>query len=175
MTRPLTVYLAKKRVMPEHLSVAGLLMALPFVYFFGFNPLIAFVFLILNVIFDGLDGPLARLSGNRGNAGAFTDLACDHLSFLVIFMTLFHYQLMSSFWGALYLVNYFLMLSMVVYCRAVRIRFFPVIRSKYAVYAILFLWLLTTVNVFDPVLVFFTVYMVITNYFLFERIRWSLR
>jgi len=167
--------LSKYGIQPSHLSFTGLMMVVPLIFFFKFNPWLAFVFLLLNVFFDGIDGPLARSKHISTGRGALTDLACDHLSFLVVFMTFFYYQLMGGFWGALYLVNYFVMLAMVIYCRSMKIRFFPVIRSKYMIYIVFLIWLLTGVNYFDAVIVFFTVYMVLTNFFLFERIRWALR
>jgi phosphatidylglycerophosphate synthase len=173
--KPLSVFLAEKGVLPEHASLLGILSVAPFIYFFKFNPWLSFVFLLLNIFFDGLDGPLARIGGRQSKSGAFTDFVCDHFSFLVIFMTMFYFQMMNGFWAALYLVNYLVMLTMVIYCRAMKIRFFPVVRSKYVIYLFFLIWLTTSANLFDPVIVFFTVYMVITNIFLFQRIRWALR
>jgi phosphatidylglycerophosphate synthase len=172
---PVTFFLARHGVSAIHLSITGLLMVLPFVFFFKSNPWMAFIFLLLNVFFDSLDGPLARRKGLPESGGSVIDFACDHLGFFVIFMTFFFYQLLSPFWGAIYLVNYSLMLSMVIFCRALKIRFFPVIRSKYYIFLIFFIWLVSGYNYFDPTLVFFSVYMAITNFFLFDRIRCSIR
>jgi len=173
--KPIVQLLARYGVTAWHLSFVGLIMVVPFIFFFKFNPWLAFFFLLLNVFFDGIDGPLARIKGSVSVSGELTDLACDQLSFLIVFMTFLYYQLVGSFWGALYIVNYFLMLAMVIYCRLNKIRFFPVLRTKYVIYLVFLLWILTGVNFFDTVIVFFTVYMVLTNYFLFQKIRCSLQ
>jgi phosphatidylglycerophosphate synthase len=173
---PMAVWLAGHGVSATMISAAGLLTVLPFIWFFGFNPWLAFIFIILNVFLDALDGPVARAKGGSvARQGAVIDFACDHLGFFIIFMTFFYYGLMNPFWGSLYLVNYVVMLAMVLFCNALKIRFFPVIRSKYMIYLIFFVWLMTGYNHFDAVLVFFTFYMAITNYFLFTRIRCQLR
>jgi len=172
---PITDLLVRYGFSATHLSVAGLCMVLPFLFFFTFNPWLSFIFLLLNVFFDSLDGPLARKKGLPESNGSVIDFACDHIGFFAIFMTFFYYQLLSPFWGALYLVNYSILLSMVIFCRILKIKFFPVVRSKYYIFMIFFIWLVSGCNFFDAVLVFFTVYMVVTNFFLFDRIRCSIR
>lgn len=171
---PVCRFFLQKGITPSMLSYGGLLMVVPFIYFFGFNPWFSFIFLLLNLFLDAVDGPLARLRGHLSVKGAMTDILCDHLSFFIIFLTFLYFGVISPFWAAVYLLNYVLLLTFVVYCRATRVKFFPVIRSKYYFYFTFFVLLLTGHNYFDPFLVLFSVYMVITNIFLFDRIRCSL-
>ncbi len=44
--RPAATALANTGIKPDMLSYAGVLATVPFVYFFGFNPWIAFIFLL---------------------------------------------------------------------------------------------------------------------------------
>ncbi len=172
--QPVCEFLNKYSISPAFLSYMGLAMVLPFIYFFGFNPWLAFIFLVLNGLFDGLDGPLARFQKRASVKGALIDIMSDYLSFFVVFMTFQYFGLLSPFWSSIYLVNYAAMLALIIFCRGLRVKFFPVIRSKYYLYLIFLVWLITGQNYFDPLLVFFSIYMVVTNFFLFDRIKCSL-
>lgn len=175
LAEPFCVFFEKHRISPDFLSYAGLGMVLPFVYFSGFNPGLALVFIILNLFFDGLDGPLARHMKMATTKGAVTDIMSDYLSFFIVFFTFLYYGLLNPFWGAVYILNYAVTLAMVIICRGLRITFFPVIRSKYFIYGFFMIWLFAGQNYFDPLLVLFSVYMFVTNIFLFQRIRCSIQ
>jgi phosphatidylglycerophosphate synthase len=174
LSLPFCVFFEKYHISPDFLSYAGLAMVIPFIYFFGFNPGLALFFILLNLFFDSLDGPLARHMKTATMKGAVTDIMSDHLSFFAFFLTFLYYGLLNQFWGAAYILNYALMLFLVIICRGLRIKFFPVIRSKYYVYIVFIIWLFIGHNYFDPLLVLFSVYMAVTNFFLFERIKCSL-
>lgn len=161
-------------IRPDTLSYLGLLMVLPFIFFFSFHPWFSFLFLMFNLLFDGLDGALARFLGKQSARGEFLDRSLDYTSFFIFFLTFLYYNLLSPFWGAIYLLNYVVMLSLILFCRTNSIKFFPVIRSKYYTYLMFFILLVTGNNYFDPFLVLFSVYMIVTNIFLFQRIRWAL-
>lgn len=172
---PLCKRLDAWSVRPDHLSYLGVLMIVPFVYFFASNPWLSAICLTLNVFLDCLDGPLARYSRRANERGALVDLVCDYGSFTAVFFTIVFYGLMTPFWAVLYFVQYGLMLYLVTYCRSRNIKFFPVVRSKYYVYLMLLWLLITNINWFDPFLVLFSVYMVATNIFLIDRVRCSLK
>jgi len=174
VSRPFCDFFHKHGITHNHLSYLGLAMVIPFIYFFGFNPWLSYIFILLNLFFDSLDGPMARFSGKASTRGAVVDIMFDHLSFFIIFLTFLYFGLLNPFWGSVYLVNYVIMLAFIIFCRGLRIKFFPVIRSKYYVYMVFFIWLMTGQNYFDPFLVCFSFYMFATNFFLFDRIKCSL-
>jgi phosphatidylglycerophosphate synthase len=173
--KPVSGFLSGYGIQPSLLSYLGLAMVLPFIYFFPSNPWFSFLFILLNLFLDGIDGPYARYVHKDSLKGSITDLSCDYLSFLIIFMTFLYFGLMNYFWATLYILNYVLMLGFVIYCRNKKIRFFPVMRSKYYLYGTFFILIVWNINIFDPLLVFFSIYMVITNILLFDRIRCSSR
>jgi phosphatidylglycerophosphate synthase len=175
LLKPVCSLMAKYKIPVSAISYAGLLAIFPFIYFFATNPWISFVFLCVNIFMDSLDGPYSRYTHSESLKGAITDTACDHLSFLGVFFTLLYYGLMNYFWATLYILNYFLMLAFVIYCRNKKIKFFPIFRSKSFIYGFFLLMLITGFNMFNPVLVLFSVYMIITNILLFSRVRCSLR
>ena len=151
-------------------------MVIPFVYFFRFNPWIAFLFLILNLVFDALDGPLARLASKTTKWWAFLDhIICDQFSFFTIFFTFLYFGLLNNFWATVYLLNYILMLGFILYCNNFGVKIFTIVRSKYLIYLAFLIWLLSGNNYFDVFLIFFSVYMMIINLILIYRIKCSLR
>jgi phosphatidylglycerophosphate synthase len=172
---PLCKYLGRFNVSPNFLSYVGFLMVVLFIYFFPVNPWFSFLAILLNVLMDAIDGPYARYARKESFAGEVTDIACDYGSFVVIFLTILFYGLMNTFWAVLYLVSYLVMLALVFYSNKKKISFFTVFRSKYYFYGMLLFLLITGKNIFDPFLVFFSVYMIITNILLADRIRCSIR
>lgn len=176
---PITSFFASMGVKASWFSFFGFLMVLPFVYFFKFNPWIAFIFILFNLALDAIDGPLARKTarhaGQANLQGSVLDTALDELSFLVIFFTIFYYNIFNPFWGSVYLVNYLLLVFLIIFSRALKIKVFPVLRSRYYFLTVLFLLIFVGVNYFDYFHVLFSVYFAITNLFLFQRIRCSLQ
>jgi len=170
---PVCQFLNAFGVKSDYLSYLGFFMVVPFIYFFGSNPWLSALFLFLNVVFDALDGPLARFSRTASDRGAIIDVVCDHGSFVIFFLTILFFGLMTPFWALLYLIQYALMLAFVMYCRGHNVSFFPVFRSKYYVYLLLLFLLISGHNFYDAFLVLTSVYMIVTNIFLFDRIRCS--
>lgn len=171
---PVCAILAKKRCSPDLLSYLGIFCALLFALFFAFNIWVAFLFLLLNQVFDSLDGSLARFTNKTSTLGSLTDTTADHLSFLIVFMTLLYFRFLDAFWGAFYLTNYVVMIFLLVILNFKQVKFFPVIKSKYIIYLLFLIMLIGGANFFDPVLVFFSIYMLIVNSFLFHKLRCSI-
>lgn len=171
---PIVDFFARLGMKPETLTYIGLAMMVPFVYFFSFHPWIAFPFLLLQMFFDGLDGSLARKLGTSSARGAFLDVTADYVSFVVVFFTCLYFGLLHPFWAAAHVLNYAVMQAFVFFGRTRSIAIFPVIRPKLIFYFVLLVWLVSGQNYFDPFLVVSSVYLMVTNFFLFLRIRWSL-
>lgn len=164
---PLTDFCVRVGLSPDHLSYMGLAMMIPFVYFFFSNPWISFIFLLLQLLFDGLDGPVARKLHKETAQGAFLDISADYLSFIIIFFTCLYVGLLSPFWAAGHVLNYAILQAFVFFARIKNIEIFPVVRPKLFFYLILFVWLLSNQNFFDPFLVVSTVYLIVSNFFFF--------
>jgi phosphatidylglycerophosphate synthase len=75
---PLLKILAACRITPDHLTLLSLACGLAFcpLYYFKYLPA-AFAALVLHIVIDGLDGPLARHTGVDSRKGSFTDTMCD--------------------------------------------------------------------------------------------------
>ena len=74
---PLLRLLATLRVTPDHLTLASLLVGLLFCVLWFWSPAAALAALLIHVLLDGLDGPLARHLGVASRRGSFTDTVAD--------------------------------------------------------------------------------------------------
>lgn len=68
--------------------------------------IVAFVLLLLHVLLDGLDGPLARYSGNASNRGSFTDTMADQLVVTAAAITMTHAGYAGIWPSGLYIFFY---------------------------------------------------------------------
>ncbi|MEO2049223.1 MAG: CDP-alcohol phosphatidyltransferase family protein [Pirellulales bacterium] len=77
---PFLVVMARAGISPNHLTLLSLATGLGFcpVFIWSSKP-VAFGLLVLHVLLDGLDGPLARYSNNASNKGSFTDTTSDQV------------------------------------------------------------------------------------------------
>lgn len=175
--RPAVAYLAQINVKPDQLSYLNFLMVIPFILVFGYlaNPWLAFIFILLGIFFDLLDGSLARHLKIDTERGAFLDAGCDYASFFIVVLTFLYYGVFNSFWGSFYLLNYSILLFLVIIAGLKQVQLFTIIRSKFLFFFVYFVWILTGLSFFDHFMVLFGVYMAVTNYFIFDRIKCSLR
>lgn len=80
--KPLLLYVPSW-IHPNHLSVLRALLAIP-VVIFNDKPVLAITFLVLSSILDLLDGPLARVRGQKSNLGAWLDSTADKVFVLIV-------------------------------------------------------------------------------------------
>ncbi len=172
--RPVSAFLTKIGVKANHLSYLTLLIMVPFVYFLNKNPLISFLAGLSTLILDALDGCLARYQKTESERGALLDIGVDHFVLFTVVLSLIYAKTIDGFWGAAYAVNYLLMISLVMAMRSLKLHVFPVVRSKYYLYLFWVIFIFTGLNYLDILLVFFSIYMFLTNLFLFHKLRCSL-
>ena len=158
---PLLKILVKCGIIPNHLTCMSLLCGIGFCFTYGLSwylakPL-AFCLLTLHVLLDGIDGPLARLTGTAGNRGSFTDTTSDQLVVAFTTMTLIHYGLINVIPGSLYLFFYTLVVVFAMIRSSMAIPYSWLIRPRLIVYA----WFLVELYFFpgtlNYLLWFFTV------------------
>ena len=171
---PLAQILMDSGVSPNALSYAGMAVMIPFVYFFAFNPWISFIFMLIHLFLDMFDGAVARNLKRNCVWGSMLDYTVDSLCFVVIFFTGLFYNLFSPFWGALFIFSYTLMHGFIMYMSMKKLHMFFIMKMRLWFYLFLLIWVATGQNFFDPFLVVATVYVIVTNCFLYNRIRCSL-
>lgn len=168
--RPFMPYLADTRIKPESLSYLGVLVTLPFVYFFAYNPWIALFFLLGQFVFDMLDGALARYLNKQSERGAFIDMVCDYLSFFIVFLTFGYYGMVDYFIGTVFLIVYIVLQAFVSFAVIKGIKLFPVIRAKLFVYLFFLIFLFSGYNFMNEFLIVITAYTFVTDFFIYRKI-----
>ncbi|QDT98502.1 CDP-alcohol phosphatidyltransferase family protein [Gimesia aquarii] len=136
---PLLKLFVKWRITPNHLTFLSFLCGLSFCFTYALNwhlakPL-AFCLLTLHVLLDGIDGPLARLTGTAGNRGSFTDTTSDQLVVAFTTMTMIHYGLINVIPGSLYLVFYTLVVVFAMIRSSLAIPYSWLIRPRLIIYS----------------------------------------
>lgn len=107
---------------------------------------------ILHVVIDAFDGPLARATGRDGQAGALTDMCVDHTGLLVTASLLPAAGLADGAWCAAYVSSYTLAIVFTIWLNMAGRPFRFVIRTKYILYALLTWYGLTGLNWLNPAL-----------------------
>ncbi|MGL5830826.1 MAG: CDP-alcohol phosphatidyltransferase family protein [Candidatus Altimarinota bacterium] len=167
--RFLIVILANLGIKPIWLSFAGLFCSALTFFWLDKSPVVVLFLLVLSVIFDNLDGSLARFLGKKDMKGAWVDLFCDNLGLILVVLFSIYHGVVDGFLGASYLVNYLFMLTALFIFQYKNVVAIPVFRSKYWFYGC-FLVLLFGYDIFEPFLVFMTVYMLVMNVFLYKKL-----
>lgn len=86
---PVLRFLTRTRFIPDHITLVSLISGVLFVpCWLLSHPWWAIFFLLLHVLLDGLDGPLARFQGVDSQRGSFTDSFCDQVVVSIVTITL---------------------------------------------------------------------------------------
>jgi phosphatidylglycerophosphate synthase len=163
-------WLIAKHVSANKISFFRLFLTLPVFITVGKMPLLALVFLLLNFLLDGLDGVVARLSHSASIRGRALDVSIDNFFVIPIMLGLVMANLVSGFWASLYmvmiLINYFSK-----YLKfGIEVGKYPFSLSKYFIYAALVIFALFRINIYDPIVLFWAVFLLIENVYLIFNI-----
>jgi len=172
LLRPLLAVLATLRVTPNHLTFLSLLAGLAFCPLFLWSSKVAaFGLLLLHVLLDGLDGPLARFTQRASNRGSFTDTAADQIVVAFSTVTLIHAGYAGAWPGGLYLFFYSIVVIFAMVRNALAIPYSWLVRPRFLVYA----WMPVEVYLWrgslDVVLCFLTVLLALKTLTGFFQIR----
>jgi phosphatidylglycerophosphate synthase len=155
----------------DHVTLAGLILLIPYGYFFTAHPVWAVGFLLGSVLLDGLDGVFARATGTANAGGAFTDVCADQVGVVVTALLLIHHQLVLPVLGAYYALIYVTMVALSVWQNSLGVPLQIVIRSKYPLYAFVAAWALADWNGFAWLMGFFSVTMTWSSVQSFFRLK----
>jgi len=169
---PVISILAKLNISADLLSYASVFVLIGFVLFVKSLPLLAAFFVLLNVILDAMDGVLARHTKTASNAGAFTDILCDHVSMFIVIAALLYHKLITPINSLIYVFLYVVMIVFTVIRNKLGIGPKFVFRSKYYVFLLFGLWAFTQINLLDPFILVFNLvmlFMVLRSYKVLKR------
>jgi len=136
--RPFLTVLNRCGIKPDHLTLISLVTGLLFCPLFFWWKELAFGLLLLHVLLDGLDGPLARHLNVASRRGSFTDTICDQSVIAGCTITLMFAGTIGIIPGTLYVFLYTVVVLFAMVRNALKIPYSWLVRPRFAVY----LWLL---------------------------------
>ena len=131
---PLLRVLAALRVTPDHLTLLSLLAGLAFCPLYFQSVAWALVALLLHVLLDGLDGPLARYLGVASRRGSFTDTMSDQLVVTATTITLMKVGVIGVAAGGVYIFVYGIVVAFAMIRNAMKIPYSWLVRPRFVVY-----------------------------------------
>ena len=135
---PLLRILVACRVTPDHLTLASLLCGLSFCGLWSWSKPAAFAGIVLHILLDGIDGPLARHLGVDSRRGSFTDTSADQLVVVGTTVTLMSEGIIDVVAGSLYVVLYTVVVIFAMVRNALHVPYSWLVRPRFFIYG----WLL---------------------------------
>ena len=93
---PISRILTKLKITANLLSNFKIIIFLPCLFLLSKNPKLAFLFLLVSLITDMLDGPLARYQKKQSDKGKFVDTFGDYIIYLLVILSLIYFNLFNS-------------------------------------------------------------------------------
>lgn len=135
MLGPLLQSLDDHGVTPNTLTLLSLVTGLLAALFLPFLKILALVFLLLHVLLDGIDGPLARFTGTESKKGSFTDTASDQVVVFAVMLALVSMNAASSLAAMVYVFSYTVVVGFAIIRNRLNIPYSWLIRPRFVVYA----------------------------------------
>lgn len=172
---PLALLFKKLGVSADVMSYFGVLILSGFILYINSNPKLAILFLLINLLVDGIDGAIARVNKKESSQGALVDTLCDLLSIFIVVFTLGFVGLLNPNIGIAYIFFFSLMIFFIISRQLLGIPVRFVVRSKAFVYALYIWWALTGQNYFDWAVLIFTVLIFLVSVASFIKIKNKLK
>ncbi|MCH2038384.1 MAG: CDP-alcohol phosphatidyltransferase family protein [Rickettsiales bacterium] len=134
MLKPLLLLLVKCRITADILTLLSLLSGLAGAIALYHSVPLGLSLILLHVIFDGIDGPLARMTQTDSNEGSFTDTMSDQLVIAAVGVVLIDLQIVSALAGLLYILSYTVVVGFAMVRNALAIPYSWLIRPRFMVY-----------------------------------------
>jgi len=154
---PLLRSLVRVQVTPNDLTLLSLLAGLAFCPLWLVSRPAAMVALLVHVLLDGLDGPLARFTNVASRRGSFTDSMADQIVVTGVTITLMATGVVGIVPGGAYVFLYTLVVAFAMIRNALAVPYSWLVRPRFIMYGWLLVetyawpgsleWLLWTFNV----------------------------
>lgn len=131
---PLLHGMTRMGMTPDHLTLLSLVAGLAFCPVYFWSPPWALGLLILHVLLDGIDGPLARHQGTASRRGSFTDTMSDQLVVTATTITLMQARVVGEICGGLYIFLYGIVVAFAMIRNSLGIPYSWLVRPRFVVY-----------------------------------------
>ncbi|MFG0333110.1 MAG: CDP-alcohol phosphatidyltransferase family protein [Maioricimonas sp. JB049] len=135
---PLLKSLVRVQVTPNGLTLLSLLVGLAFCPLWLVSRPAAMAALVMHVLLDGLDGPLARFTRVASRRGSFTDTMADQIVVTGVTITLMTTGTVGIVPGGAYVFLYTLVVAFAMIRNALAVPYSWLVRPRFIIYA----WLL---------------------------------
>jgi phosphatidylglycerophosphate synthase len=149
LLKPAVFPLAALRVSPNVLSVAQIVVGAATFFTVTSHPHLTFLLILLALLFDGLDGALARHTGRASPFGALLDQFCDHVREILVIAALAHAGALRPLPAVLYAITYPALNLTLFLCNVHQVPLPLALKSYLLVYPALFAYLWFGVNWLD--------------------------
>lgn len=165
LMRPLAMFFVRRNVRSDTLTLASFLL-LPGFFFplFGLGHYVAaWAVLILSILLDGLDGPVARLGRYASDKGALSDIVNDISAMVIVGVAAIQFGFAAPSLMAIYMVTYLYMIVFIIARNVLEKPFKFVFKSKYYLYVFLLIKVHSGLDILNYFLAFFSVYQVVVT------------
>ena len=137
LLRPILTLLVACKVNADSITFLSLICGLAFCPLYFYRHDVALLMLLLHVLLDGLDGPLARYTGAASRRGSFTDSMADQTVLVATTVTLMlpTQPVLHVAAGAVYIFVYTLVVGFAMVRNAMAIPYSWVVRPRFVVYS----------------------------------------
>ena len=143
---PLLRWLTRRRVTANHVTMVSLLVGLGFCAAWWQSPQWGLLCLLLHVLLDGLDGPVARHQETASAQGSLTDSLCDQIVVTASTIVLMMDTQVSIIAGSIYIFTYAIVVAFAMIRNAMQIPYTWLARPRFIVYS----WLALDAWVLEP-------------------------
>ncbi len=144
---PMLKFMKENGVTPDHITILSLTSGVAAALSIGFDNDLALILILLHVLFDGIDGPLARYSKKDSNKGTFADTACDQIAIAGIGLGLINAGIVTPLSGSIYILLYTVVIGFSMVRSAMGIPYKWLIRPRF----LLYIWLYFEFNIIDGI------------------------
>lgn len=171
LVRPLIRFFVGVGITSDMVSYLGLIAALGFLIFAPYQK-IALLLLCVHLIFDGLDGPLARYTKKASEKGAFIDAACDLAGFMFVTTGLTRIGLLNELLTTFLVFLYTLVVLFIFIKHLLEVKIPDWIpRPRLYIFGAYFLYIFTNLNLINGIALIAVTVMIIDNIWSFAKIR----
>ena len=131
---PMLTLLHRAGITADGITLFSFVLGLGFCVVYFVSPVAAFVCLLLHVVIDGLDGPLARHTDQASARGSLTDTMCDQCIVAASTVTMMAAGIIDPIPGGLYVFLYTLVVAFAMVRNALVVPYAIVLRPRFLVY-----------------------------------------
>ncbi len=127
--------------------------------------------LVIYVVMDGLDGPLARSLGTASRGGSLVDICADQMGVVFIAAAAVYHLDVEPAFAVLFAASYVALIALVVAANVMQLRLFIFLRVKYPFYVVYVVSLMTVPVYLDWFMKLGSLYYLVNFYLLILAVR----